>query len=289
MSGGYHDGEREAQRRSGVVEAAARLERFARSEMPPPAQSFLREQQLAIVASADGTGRLWASALSGPRGFLEAVNPRTLRVRSRPAAGDPLERALEQDMPVGLLVIDLHGRRRMRVNGNGRWIAEDELEVSTEEVYSNCPRYIRPREPDRTLRAVPGAATRSTRLGARARALIATADTLFIATRHPERGNDASHRGGEPGFVRLSGAPDGADLLRMPDYAGNNMFNTLGNLLVEPRAGLLFPDFERGDALLLTGRAEPVWGEAGRELVFCVEEARELPGALRHRWRALQG
>ena len=289
MPSGYHDGEREAQRRSGVVEAAARLERFARSEMPPAAQDFLREQRLAIVGSTDAAGRLWASALSGPRGFLEAVDPRTLRVRSRPAAGDPLERNLDQDTPVGLLVIDLHGRRRMRVNGHGRWVAEDELEMNTGEVYSNCPRYIRPREPDVTLRAVPGAATRSTRLSARARALIATADTFFIATRHPERGNDASHRGGEPGFVRLSAAPDGADLLRMPDYAGNNMFNTLGNLLADPRAGLLFPDFERGDALLLTGWVEATWGEAGRELTFCVEEARELPGALGHRWRALQG
>jgi predicted pyridoxine 5'-phosphate oxidase superfamily flavin-nucleotide-binding protein len=257
--------------------------------MPPAARSFLGEQRLAIVASTDATGRLWASALSGPRGFLEAVNPRTLRVRSRPAAGDPLEGNLEQDTSVGLLVIDLHGRRRMRVNGNGRWVAEDELEVSTEEVYSNCPRYIRPREPDLALTAVPAAATRSARLGARARALIATADTFFIATRHPERGNDASHRGGEPGFVRLTAAPDGGDLLRVPDYAGNNMFNTLGNLLVEPRAGLLFPDFERGDALLLTGRAEPTWSDAGRELTFCVEETRELPGALGHRWRALQG
>lgn len=65
------------------------------------------------------------------------------------------------------------------------------------------------------------------------------------------------------------------------------MFNTLGNLLVEPRAGLLFPAFERGGALLLTGQAEPRWSAAGRELVFRVEEALELPGALGHRWRAL--
>lgn len=287
MPGGYHEGEREAQRRAGVLEAAARLERLAKSEIPPVARDFLSEQRLAIVASGDESGRLWASPLTGAPGFLHATDSRTLRAHARPADGDPLTRNLKHDAPAGLLAIDPRSRRRMRVNGSGRWITADELEVRTEEVYANCPKYIRRREPDLAGYAARGAAERSSGLGDRARALVTSADTFFIATRHPDRGNDASHRGGEPGFVRLSAAADGADLLTMPDYAGNNMFNTLGNLLVEPRAGLLFPDFERGDALLLTGQAEPRWSPAGRELVFRVEEALELPGALGHRWRAL--
>jgi predicted pyridoxine 5'-phosphate oxidase superfamily flavin-nucleotide-binding protein len=287
MPGGYHEGEREAQRRAGVVEAAARLERLARSEIPPAARDFLGEQRLAIVASADESGRLWASAISGVPGFLHAADSRTVRVHAQPADGDPLAHNLEHDTSVALLAIDPRSRRRMRVNGSGRWIRVDELEVRTEEVYANCPKYIRRREPDLARNATRGAAARSRGLGERARALVTSADTFFIATRHPDRGSDASHRGGEPGFVRLSAAADGADLLTVPDYVGNNMFNTLGNLLVEPRAGLLFPDFERGDALLLTGRAEPRWSAAGRELVFRVEEALELPGALGHRWRAL--
>ena len=287
MPGGYHEGEREAQRRAGVVEAAARLERLARSEIPSAARDFLGEQRLAIVASADESGRLWASAISGVPGFLHAADSRTVRVHAQPADGDPLAHNLEHDTSVGLLAIDPRSRRRMRVNGSGRWIRVDELEVRTEEVYANCPKYIRRREPDLAGNATRGAAARSRGLGERARALVTSADTFFIATRHPARGSDASHRGGEPGFVRLSAAADGADLLTVPDYVGNNMFNTLGNLLVEPRAGLLFPDFERGDALLLTGRAEPRWSAAGRELVFRVGEALELPGALGHRWRAL--
>jgi predicted pyridoxine 5'-phosphate oxidase superfamily flavin-nucleotide-binding protein len=287
MGAGYHEGEREAQRRAGVVEAAARLERLARSEMPPVAQDFLREQSLAIVASADRAGRLWASAMSGAPGFLHAVDSRTLRARAWLAPGDPLARNLEHDSSIGLLAIDLRSRRRMRVNGSGRWVADGELELRTEEVYANCPKYIRPREPDLALTPSRGRPTRSNRLGEAARTLIASADTFFIATRHPERGSDASHRGGESGFVHLSVAPDGGDRLTVADYAGNNMFNTLGNLLVEPRAGLLFPDFERGDALLLTGIAEPTWSGAGRELVFRVAEALELPGALGCRWRAV--
>jgi predicted pyridoxine 5'-phosphate oxidase superfamily flavin-nucleotide-binding protein len=285
MAAGYHEGEQEAQRRAGVAEAAARLQGLARAEMPPAAREFLPPQRLAIAASADGQGCLWASPLVGPAGFLSAPDPRTLSIRARLAPGDPLAANIDGETAIGLLVIDPAARRRMRVNGRARWLADGALEVVTDEVYANCPKYIRRRKPESTA-VGGGPAVRADRLSGRARALIAVADTLFIATRHPDRGADASHRGGEPGFVQLT-EEAGADLLSIPDYAGNNMFNTLGNLLVEPRAGLLFLDFEQGDAVQLTGRAEPRWNGAERELLFRVDQAVELPGALGHRWRAL--
>ena len=287
MAAGYHEGELAAQRRGGVADAAARLERLPRPEIPPAAFDFLREQTLAVIATADASGRMWASPLAGLPGFLRATGPRTLRAASRPAPGDALATNLEEESLVGLLAIQPRTRRRMRVNGRGRWISAGELEITTEEVYANCPKYISRREPDLTQAAFPAPAQRSGRLDGRQQALISSADTLFIATRHPERGADASHRGGEPGFVRLRADGDGPDILWLPDYPGNNMLNTLGNLLVEPRAGLLFLDFELGDALQLTGRGEPRWEEDRRELLFRVDEAVELPGALGHRWRAL--
>ena len=61
-------------------------------------------------------------------------------------------------------------------------------------------------------------------------------------------GADISHRGGRPGFVRVDG-----DVLTIPDFRGNRYFNTLGNLIAEPRASLLFVDFETGDLLQLQG------------------------------------
>ncbi len=284
---GYHEGELEAQRRAGVAAAAARLERLPRAEMPPAAQQFVAAQSLAIVASTDAGGRLWASALSGAPGFLRAVDERTLVARARPAPGDPLRDNLEHDAAVGLLIIDPPARRRMRVNGHARWIDDAQLEVVTDEVYANCPKYIQRREPDIASPPSAGAARRAPELTREARALIAAADTLFIATRHPGRGADASHRGGEAGFVQVARDADGTDVLRIPDYAGNNMFNTLGNLMVEPRAGLLVLDFERGGALQLTGTGEVRWDGAAREVAFRVDEAVELPGALGHRWRSL--
>ena len=80
-------------------------------------------------------------------------------------------------------------------------------------------------------------------------------------------GLDVSHRGGPPGFVRVDG-----DVLTIPDYRGNRYFNTLGNLLLEPRAALLFVDFARGEMLQLQGRGDVAWDEA------------DLPGAERT-WR----
>ena len=85
--------------------------------------------------------------------------------------------------------------------------------------------------------------------------MIRRADTFFLGTTHPERGRDASHRGGPPGFVRV----DGNDLW-WPDYPGNNMFNSFGNLAVEPTAALLFVDFPTGNTVYLSGTAAIEWG-----------------------------
>jgi predicted pyridoxine 5'-phosphate oxidase superfamily flavin-nucleotide-binding protein len=99
-----------------------------------------------------------------------------------------------------------------------------------------------------------------TTLGDAERRAIATADTFFIATAYLDnaagaaRGVDVSHRGGNPGFVHIDG-----DTLTVPDFAGNGHFNTFGNIEVNPRAGLLFIDFEQGNLLYLTGRAEVIW------------------------------
>jgi predicted pyridoxine 5'-phosphate oxidase superfamily flavin-nucleotide-binding protein len=89
--------------------------------------------------------------------------------------------------------------------------------------------------------------------------LIAEADTFFLGTIHPERGADASHRGGPPGFVHV--VDDG---LWWPDFPGNNMFNSLGNLAVDPTAALLFIDYATGATLHMSGAAATVWGAERR-------------------------
>jgi predicted pyridoxine 5'-phosphate oxidase superfamily flavin-nucleotide-binding protein len=75
-----------------------------------------------------------------------------------------------------------------------------------------------------------GDAKQGTALGRERTVLIRRADTFFAATAHASRGTDASHRRGNPGFAKVLDETT----LRIPDYPGNSMFNTLGNLAVDP-------------------------------------------------------
>ncbi|MES2462963.1 MAG: pyridoxamine 5'-phosphate oxidase family protein, partial [Armatimonadota bacterium] len=113
---------------------------------------------------------------------------------------------------------------------------------------------------------------------------IEQSDTFFIASVHPEGGADASHRGGSPGFVRVD--PDGRTIL-FPDYSGNAMFNTLGNIDATGKAGLLFINWQNGDLLHISGDARILWDDprihafpgAERLVEVTVREAVERTGA----------
>lgn len=102
------------------------------------------------------------------------------------------------------------------------------------------------------------------------------------------RGADVSHRGGRPGFVRV----DDEHTLTSPEFVGNFFFNTVGNLLRHPRAGLLFIDFDSGDMLHLAVEAEIIWdgprvqafAGAERLLRFHIREVVRNVAALPLRW-----
>ncbi len=82
---------------------------------------------------------------------------------------------------------------------------------------------------------------------------------------------DVSHRGGKPGFLRVTDE-GGQTVVTMPDFRGNFFFNTLGNIAVNPRVGMLVVDYARGDLLQIAGDAEVVLDE---------DAVRAYPGALR--------
>jgi uncharacterized protein len=245
----FHSGERDVQRRAGVADEARAVGRGIGRTLTPPVARFLGRQRLAVAASLDAEGRVWASLLTGPAGFLSAADPSRLHVGAQPIPGDPLGPNLAQRPDLGLLVLDPQTRQRMRFNGRAHLSAEG-LSVDLRQVYGNCPKYIQLREAEADGVVSPDGPRVSSGLDARQRATIGNADTLFIASFHPEGGADASHRGGFPGFVRV----EGDDRLVFPDYPGNAMFNTLGNLAEYPHAGLLFVDFTNGDVLQISGR-----------------------------------
>jgi uncharacterized protein len=255
----FHDGELAVQQRAGHV-LAGRI----KNTIPAIAARFLTEQGFCVVAGRDGAGRMWTSMVCGPAGFMSADDDRTMRVRAAPLPQDPLHELLTTGGDVGTIVMD--SRRRMRVNGVVT-PTSDGFTVHTEQVFSNCGRYISDR--DGTLLGPRPARVRSgTELSSDQMDLVRGADTFFIGTCHPEGAADASHRGGNPGFVQV----DSPDSLRWPDYDGNAMFMTLGNLALDSRVGLLFLDWAEGTLLHLSGRAFIDWDP---------QSAATLPGALR--------
>ncbi|WP_432027026.1 pyridoxamine 5'-phosphate oxidase family protein [Streptomyces sp. 1222.5] len=282
--GDYRAGSLAVQRQLGVQERAEHVGRSLGQGIKPVAAAFLELQPLLVVGAADpATGRVWASPVVGTPGFVRATGPRQMSVAGGPPPTDPLATALTTPgAPVGTIALDPRTRRRMRLNGRLRPTARG-FAVEADQVFANCPKYIQRRESyEVTGGRTPGPARRSGRLDRTGMECVRSADTFFVATVHPA-GADASHRGGNPGFVRVASP----DELSWPDYPGNAMFLTLGNLRADPRAGLLFLDWETGTTLQLTGEARTEFSDAGgRTVRFTVTEVVRTPAAVPLRWSA---
>ena len=298
----FHAGERAVQQRVGVAGRMADLgPRVIRDFMPDQHRDFFEQLPFVIAGTVDAAGQPWASVLAAPPGFIESPDAYTLELQAQALAGDPLQQTLVDGAFIGLLGLEPHTRRRNRMNGIVHGVSATGFSVQLQQSFGKCPKYIQAREPV----YLPGRATTppvmhsGTQLDAVARSMIEVADTLFIATAYSGEaenaggvgaagGVDVSHRGGKPGFVRV----DADGTLTMPDFLGNFFFNTLGNIAINPRAGLLFMDFESGDLLYLAVKAEIVWDGpelrafegAQRLLRFTVTEMRRVEASLPLRW-----
>ncbi|MEV4950236.1 pyridoxamine 5'-phosphate oxidase family protein [Streptomyces sp. NPDC053755] len=292
--GVYHQGERSVQERAGLLDHAGFSSAAIKDEIPDIAVDFLAQQPMLVIGAAGDDGAMWASLLTGAPGFLTASGPASLAIEAALPAGDPLHRALTRPARLGMIAIEPATRRRMRMNGTARPTAGG-LHADLDQVYANCPKYIQKRQP-LTASAPPAVPAppriHSGELTPAQMALVQAADTFFIATADREGNADASHRGGHPGFLQVLSPTR----LRWPDYVGNAMFGTLGNLEVDPRAGLLLPDWSTGTLLQLTGTATVDWDPghaaalpgAQRIVEFTVEHAVQADHASPLRWSAPQ-
>ena len=287
----WHAGERALQEKAGVAERMAVFgQKVIRDYMPDQHRQFYQQLPFMIAASVDPQGRPWATLIEGADGFVRSPDPRQLRLAAKLAKDDPAAAGLAAGQAIGMLGIELHTRRRNRINGVIETALAGQIDVQVEHAFGNCPQYIQLRN----YRRVEGCAQPredAPSLDAWATALIEAADTLFVASyvEHADgrRSVDVSHRGGRAGFVKVEG-----NRLTIPDYAGNLHFNTLGNLLVNPRAGLLFVDFASGDVLQLSGRTEllldspltEAFEGAERLWVLEVEQVVRRPAAVSLRW-----
>ena len=301
---GFHPGELAVQQRAGVRREAERLTQMLEAaELSSGMAGFLARRTFLVITGRDRSGLLWTSPLLGPPGFLEARSAVELAVHAAIPAGDPLH-GIAAGQKIAMTTVEFATRRRVRINGILTATASNLLTIEVEQAYGNCPQYIQQRllEPSRGNGHDLAAVRHATALAEDDAQLIRSADTFFLGTVNPERGADASHRGGTAGFVRL----DGTSRLWWPDYQGNNLFNSLGNLATDPEAALLFFNFPGGQALQLSGTAAVEWDRAGepgddagtgRRVVFAIRDlisgrhlgAREITHAPYPRNPALTG
>lgn len=291
----FHAGEQALQSRLGVrdrMEQAAR--RMMHTALPDQHREFYAQLPFVVLGSYDPSGSPWASIVTGRPGFVSSPVPERLVIASEPILDDPLREAWHSGQRLGVLGIQPETRRRNRASGRVLEVSESGLQLQVEQAFGNCPKYIS------TRRALPVPSSPTAQfspvcgLSGVVAEIIGASDTFFVAS-YVAKGDgtssdgvDVSHRGGAPGFVHI----DDERRLTVPDYRGNSMFNTLGNFVVNPKAGLLFVDFASGDIVTLTGTVEIQWDQAKaaafegaqRLWQFTLDHGRYLPGALPLRW-----
>src|ERR1700680_3559524 len=296
----FHAGELPAQERAGVRERMnVDARRGIRDYMPEQHRLFFAQQPFMVLGGVDENGQPWATLRVGVPGFISTPDERTLRIRGRSWAGDPLARTWQVGSVLGGLGIQPATRRRNRVNGVITAIDDQAITVAVSQSFGNCAKYIQSRTPiEFNAAEAMESPVVSSRLNDDDRALLARADTFFVASANTSsdagmgRGADVSHRGGKPGFIRI----DDDRTLTTPDFSGNLFFNTIGNLMHDPRAGLLVIDFDSGDLLYLAVDAEIIWeGQelesfdgAERLIRWHVREVRRTRRALPLRWSGVQ-
>jgi len=288
--GVFHEGERSLHERLGIEERQHQLGlRMIRDHMPDQHREFFAMLESVHIGAVDAQGHPWAIMRTGASGFMTSPNETTLIINSTPLPGEPMDMDFTTGAKASIVGIEFETQRRNRLNATIDASGDGLLSMHVDQSYGNCPKYIQIRNKTATGPTEPQAPVTRTILAEADVAQITAADTLLIASRaaqlgdDPRAGVDINHRGGMPGFVQVLDETT----LQFPDYKGNNFYNTYGNILTDNRVGLQFVEFETGTLLNIKGTAEMVEdlndGELplmGRGLRIQVAEVVRAQGAL---------
>lgn len=255
MSHIFHDGQLAVQSITGEKEIAKMRIPMIKDAIHPRSIPFIEYQLLAFPGSEDIDGNIWLSLIVGKRGFIKIpsiheINFDLSKVISN--KNDVFFKNIETKPTTGMLFHDAERRARYRVWGTAQK-KENQLVFNIKMGYPSCPKHIQ-REVFKSPKVKDNLNVISKRgsiLNSSEKKWIASAHTFFIATQTKKGDIESSHRGGNPGFIKILES----GLLRVPDYLGNSMFSTLGNIYENQKAALLFVDYTKGITLQLTGKA----------------------------------
>ncbi|HDR8112452.1 FAD-binding oxidoreductase [Bacillus thuringiensis] len=292
----FHSGERTVHDLLGVQKIANSASTMIQQTLPKKFMNFLNGQNSFVMSSMDQRGRVWSSFLAGNLGIIQAIEADIVKINTKINEGDPLFLNILQHKEVGILVIDFASRIRIRINGKVSIVYPDgNFEIKIEQVFGNCPKYIQARRFE--YKAVEEIVNKKLHplntLNKKQQNWISESDTFIIASASFEGKMDISHRGGMPGFVHVINEKS----IIFPDYSGNMLFNTLGNIFQNPNVGLLFFDFNTGGTLQITGEASIIWNidqdilskfpGAQRLVQFQIIEVLEVPCYESYNWEFL--
>ncbi|KAG9666458.1 putative oxidoreductase, partial [Aureobasidium melanogenum] len=277
----FHEGEKMMQKKLRVPE----MDNPTIPMLSPQASSMLQRAPLLAFGTLDSEGRPWTTVWGGRKGFSQSLGNSMIGIRTSVASkSDPVVEALVGRNDKGEIVkeegegrllsglaIDLDTRKRVKLAGrmvagtlgstNGDKDSNDhgqqgilQLVARIDESLGNCPKYLNRRDisPATTNSEL---ISDSIPLDKRAVELINKVDLMFLST-NSGSSMDTNHRGGPPGFVRCLSQEDGCTQFVYPEYSGNRLYQSLGNMILDSKAGFCFPDFDTGSCLFVTGHAE---------------------------------
>ncbi|MEM7324577.1 MAG: pyridoxamine 5'-phosphate oxidase family protein [Actinomycetota bacterium] len=276
----FHPGEVAFQADFGVDTDAfdVGVERAFRPELSDNEVRFVDGLTFSVATSIDGGGRPWVSPLFAPAGGLfEVVDRTTVLVRPEVADGDPLLDNVEATGELGVLYFCPSRRRRAKSLGRAT-LDDGAIRYTMHRNFGLCTKYICKRAHSAGAAAATAVGEGSdvrTSLTQADREQLAASDTIYLGSHHTEHGADATHRGGPAGFVSVVDDT----MLLVPEYLGNGMFNTLGNLLLDDRVALTTVDLRTGRTLQVTGRgatepSPPDDAMSERSILIAITEVR---------------
>ena len=265
--------------------------------LSPQLANHMQIAPLIAIGTLDKERRPWTTLWgNGDNGFARPVGQDIIGIRTpvtgqhdpvieelfgKEAKGDIIREEGKGRMVSGL-TIDLETRKRTKMYGrmvagalsiredeatdHEEHVAEVQLVLKIEQSLGNCPKYLNKKHMVAAL-AKPQLVSDSMKLPQQALDIIEKADLFFISSSQHDQDMDTNHRGGPQGFMRVVSNDESGAVVVYPEYSGNRLYQTLGNLYLNPLAGICVPDFETGDMLYFTGTTEILVGKDAAALL----------------------